>query len=246
MTWAAPTGSNVAGFEHYKEWMRKGLERVKDVGPVLGLLHPLVADNIALLKSISGFDGVSFHMSGTEAAMAAVRLARFNTRRKLIVAFSGAYHGWWDGVQPGLGSKRAISACLTLRDVHPASLDVIRRHAGEIADVLINPAQSFHPNTPPPSDAVLLTSTVRQTQDLTSDYASCAKCAGSATYRYSSTKVCSGFRLAPGGAQAYFGVQADMVAGGISIGVVCGGRKASCMNVHRPQPIFIAMTSYAF
>ena len=105
-------GVNVAGFERYKEWMRKGLERVKDVGPVLGPLHPLVADNIALLKSISGLDEVSFHMSGTEAVMAAMRLARFNTRRKLIVAFSGAYHGWWDGVQPGPGSERAISDCL--------------------------------------------------------------------------------------------------------------------------------------
>ena len=62
--------------------------------------------NIARLKSISHMDDVSFHMSDTEAVMAAVRLARFNTHRKLIVCFAGAYHGWWDGVQPGLGSER--------------------------------------------------------------------------------------------------------------------------------------------
>ena len=68
---------------------------------MLGPLHPVVAENIARLKAISGLDEVSFHMSGTEAVMAAVRLARFNTGRKLIVCFSGAYHGWWDGVQPG-------------------------------------------------------------------------------------------------------------------------------------------------
>jgi glutamate-1-semialdehyde aminotransferase len=42
-------------------------------------------------------------MSGTEAIMCAVRLAAFNTRRKLVVVFAGAYHGWWDGVQPGWG-----------------------------------------------------------------------------------------------------------------------------------------------
>ena len=100
-------GLNVAGFDQYKEWMQKGLEKVKDLGPVLGPLHPVVAENIALLKSISKMDEVSFHMSGTEAVMAAVRLARFNTRKKLIVCFSGAYHGWWDGVQPGLGSERS-------------------------------------------------------------------------------------------------------------------------------------------
>ncbi len=101
-------GVNVAGYDQYKEWMQKGWERVKELGPVLGPLHPIVAENIAMLKSISKLDEVSFHMSGTEAVMAAIRLARFNTRRKTIVCFAGAYHGWWDGVQPGLGSEREI------------------------------------------------------------------------------------------------------------------------------------------
>jgi glutamate-1-semialdehyde 2,1-aminomutase len=126
-------GLNVAGFDRYKEWIERGWDQVKDLGPVLGPLHPVVAENIALLKGISGMDEVSFHMSGTEAVMAAARLVRFNTRKKLIVCFSGAYHGWWDGVQPGLGSERAISDCLTLKDLHPASLDLIRRRAKEIA-----------------------------------------------------------------------------------------------------------------
>ena len=78
---------------------------------------------------MSGQEEVSFHMSGTEAVMAAVRLVRFNTRKKLIVCFSGAYHGWWDGVQPGLGSERRISDCLTLKDLHPAALDLAYRAA---------------------------------------------------------------------------------------------------------------------
>src|SRR5262249_7497472 len=82
------------------------------------------------LKRVSNLDEVSFHMSGTEAVMAAVRLARFNTRRKLVVCFAGAYHGWWDGVQPGLGSERGLDDCLGLKDLHPASLAVIRRRAG--------------------------------------------------------------------------------------------------------------------
>src|SRR5262245_14569130 len=80
-------GVNVAGFARYKTWMARGLERVRDLGPVLGPLHPVVAENVALLKRLSGLDEVSFHMSGTEAVMAAVRLARFNTRLRLIVAF---------------------------------------------------------------------------------------------------------------------------------------------------------------
>ena len=80
-----------------------------------------------MLRDVSGLDEVSFHMSGTEAVMAAVRLARFNTRRRLIVCFSGAYHGWWDGVIPGLGSERPLDDCLTLKDLSPASLRVIER-----------------------------------------------------------------------------------------------------------------------
>ena len=229
-------GVNVAGFDRYKEWVQKGWERVKDLGSVLGPLHPLVADNVAMLKSISKLDEVSFHMSGTEAVMAAVRLARFNTRKKLIVCFSGAYHGWWDGVQPGLGSERDLSDCLTLKDMHPASLTVLRRRAKEIAAVLVNPVQSFHPNSPPPSDAVLLTSAVRdvvgKTRDAHAPYTD---------WLHQLRQVCTandiplifdevytGFRLAPGGAQEYFGIQADMVvygktvAGGMPIGVVCG------------------------
>ena len=225
-------GLNVVGFDRYKEWIQKGWERVKDLGPVLGPPHPVVAENIALLKSISHLDEVSFHMSGTEAVMAAVRLARFNTRKKLIVCFAGAYHGWWDGVQPGLGSERSISDCLTLKDLHPASLALLRRRAQEIAGVLVNPVQSFHPNSPPPSDTVLLTSGIRKTQDSTFAYAQwlhqlrevCSACGIPLIF----DEVYSGFRLAPGGAQEYFGVQADMVvygktvAGGMPIGVVCG------------------------
>jgi glutamate-1-semialdehyde 2,1-aminomutase len=242
-------GVNVAGFERYKEWMSKGLERVKELGPVLGPLHPVVAENIALLKTVSHLDEVSFHMSGTEAVMAAVRLARFNTRRKLIVCFSGAYHGWWDGVQPGLGSERSLDDCLTLKDLHPASLAIIRRRAKEIAGVLVNPVQAFHPNAPPPNDAVLLTSGVRQTQDSTAHYAQwlqqlravCSACDIPLIF----DEVYSGFRLAPGGAQEYFGVPADMVvygktvAGGMPIGVVCG-KKALMQRFDAARPMRIA------
>jgi glutamate-1-semialdehyde 2,1-aminomutase len=248
-------GVNVAGYARYKEWMARGLERVRDLGPVLGPLHPVVAGNVALLKRISGLDEVSFHMSGTEAVMAAVRLARFNTRRRFIVTFSGAYHGWWDGVQPGLGSERPIDDCLTLRDMHPRSLQVIRRRAREIAGVVVNPVQSFHPNAPPPNDAVLLTSGVRRTEDASSAYARwlqelrwvCDECGVPLIF----DEVYTGFRLAPGGAQEYFGVRADMVvygktvAGGMPIGVVCG-RSALMRRFDPEHPMRVAFVVGTF
>ena len=236
-------GVNLAGYDRYKQWLERGWQRVRELGPVLGPLHPLVADNIAALQRISGQDEVSFHASGTEAVMAAVRLARFNTRRKLVVCFSGAYHGWWDGVQPGLGSERGIDDCLTVKDMHPAVLKLIRRRGAEIAAVLVNPVQAFHPNSPPPNDAILLNSEVRRTVEITSPYghwlrelrAACSDAGVPLIF----DEVFSGFRLAVGGAQACFGVQADMVvygktvAGGMPIGVVCGRR--SLMRRCDPQ-----------
>jgi glutamate-1-semialdehyde 2,1-aminomutase len=101
-------------------------------------------------------------MSGTEAVMCAVRLASFNTQRRLTVVFNGAYHGWWDGVQPGPGNERAHTDILNLKDMSPAALRVIQARAHEIACVLVNPVQGFNPNTPPPNDLVMLTSNVRK------------------------------------------------------------------------------------
>jgi glutamate-1-semialdehyde 2,1-aminomutase len=225
-------GLNVAGFDQYKTWIQSGWDRVRDLGPVLGPVHPVTAENIEILKQVSGMDEVSFHMSGTEAVMAAVRLARFNTRRKFVVCFSGAYHGWWDGVQPGLGSERTLDDCLTLKDLAPASLEVIRRRRHEIAAVLVNPIQSFHPNSPPPSDAVLLTSEARRADESTARYADwlqrLREVCSDADVPLILDEVYTGFRLAPGGAQEFFGIDADMVvygktvAGGLPIGVVCG------------------------
>lgn len=95
--------------------------------------------------------------------------------------------------------------------------------------------QSFHPNAPPPSDALLLTNGVRRTEEASARYAEwlsqlravCAECDVPLIF----DEVYTGFRLAPGGAQEYFGVRADLVvygktvAGGIPIGVVCGTRR---------------------
>lgn len=225
-------GLNVAGFDRYKTWIERGWEQVKSLGPVLGPLHPVVAGNVARLKARSGLEEVSFHMSGTEAVMAAVRLARFNTRRRLVVVFAGAYHGWWDGVQSGIGSERPLPDVLTLKDLHPASLAAIRRRASDIAAVLVNPVQAFHPNTPPPNDAVMMTSGVRRLSEEQTKYADWLRqlreTCSSAGVPLILDEVYTGFRLAPGGAQEYFGVRADMVvygktvAGGLPIGVVCG------------------------
>ena len=157
-------GVNVHGYDFYKECLHEGQQRVGELGPnVLGPLHPCIFPVLQHLTAISQQEEVSFHMSGTEAVMAAVRLCRFNTRRKLIVQFAGAYHGWWDGVQPGPGNERDTRDTLTLRDLSPHSLALIRARRHEIAAVLVSPLQGFSPGSPPPTDVVLLDAAVRDT-----------------------------------------------------------------------------------
>ena len=97
-------GVNVFGQDFYKQCIAEGSARAQALGPLLGSYHPCVVDNIARLREISGLDEVSFHMSGTEAVMQAVRLARYHTKRTHLVRFCGAYHGWWSDVQPGPGN----------------------------------------------------------------------------------------------------------------------------------------------
>ncbi len=225
-------GLNVFGYDFYKGCIERGLERVKDLGPVLGQYHPLIADNARRLKAISGLDEVSFHMSGTEAVMQAVRLARFHTGRSHVVRFCGAYHGWWDGVQAGVGNPRPAHEVYTLKDMDEDSLRVLRTRR-DIACVLVNPIQAMHPNANSPSDSMLIASDRKASFD---------KQAYSAWLRRL-REVCTehaiplifdevflGFRLAYGGAQEYFGVRADIVTygktvgGGLPIGVVCGRR----------------------
>ncbi|HTD89122.1 MAG TPA: aminotransferase class III-fold pyridoxal phosphate-dependent enzyme, partial [Burkholderiales bacterium] len=87
-------GVNLFGNDFYKSCIAEGSALVSELGPLLGAYHPVVADNVQRLKQVSGMDEVSFHMSGTEAVMQAVRLARYHSKRSHLVRFCGAYHGW--------------------------------------------------------------------------------------------------------------------------------------------------------
>ena len=223
-------GVNLFGYDFYKECIERGAEKVRALGPVLGAYHPLLADNVRRLREISGLDEVSFHMSGTEAVMQAVRLARYHTRRRYLVRFCGAYHGWWGDVQPGVGNPLPPEATYTLKDMDAASLRVLRTRR-DIACVLVNPVQAMHPNASAPADSALIDSG-RSARFDRAAYAEWLKeLRAVCTERrivLIFDEVFVGFRLARGGAQEYFGVRADMVtygktvAGGLPVGVVCG------------------------
>ena len=148
-------GVNIFGNDFYKDGITEAEKRAHALGPVLGPYHPVITENVQRLCKISGLDEVSFHMSGTEAVMQAVRLARYHTRRTHLVRFAGAYHGWWGDVQPGIGNPVPAHETYTLRDMSEDSLRVLRSRR-DIACVLINPLQALHPNGSAPADTSLV------------------------------------------------------------------------------------------
>ena len=144
--------------------------------------------------------------------------------------FCGAYHGWWGDVQPGAGNPVPARDTYTLKDMGTATLRVLRTRR-DIACVLVNPLQALHPNSAAPGDSSLVDSS----RNAHFDRAAYTK------WLQELRKVCTdrgivlifdevfvGFRLAPGGAQEYFGVKADMVTygktlgGGLPVGALCG------------------------
>jgi glutamate-1-semialdehyde 2,1-aminomutase len=246
-------GVNIFGNDFYKECIEIGEKRAQPLGPVLGSYHPVVIDNVRRLCEISGLDQVSFHMSGTEAVMQAVRLARYHTGRSHLVRFAGAYHGWWGDVQPGVGNPVSPHETYTLAEMSERTLDVLRTRR-DIACVLVNPLQALHPNANAPGDSSLVDSSRAGHFDA----------AAYGAWLTALREVCSqrgivlifdevfvGFRLAGGGAQQYFGVRADMVtygkslAGGLPIGVVCG-RKALMRRYRADRPADICFARGTF
>ena len=246
-------GVNLLGYDFYKGTIARGAEQVGALGPVLGSYHPVIADNVRRLKEISGLDAVSFHMSGTEAVMQAVRLARYHTGRSHLVRFCGAYHGWWGDVQPGVGNPVPAHETYTLKDMSEDALRVLRTRRN-IACVLINPLQALHPNAAAPADSSLIDSSRRADFDREAYADWLRQLRAVCTERnivLIFDEVFVGFRLAIGGAQEYFGVRADLVTygktlgGGLPIGVVCG-RKDLMKRFRDDRPVDICFARGTF
>jgi glutamate-1-semialdehyde 2,1-aminomutase len=226
-------GVNIFGNDFYKECIAAAQTRANALGPVLGPYHPVMTDNVRRLCEISGLDEVSFHMSGTEAVMQAVRLARYHTRRSHLVRFAGAYHGWWGDVQPGVGNPVSPHETYTLAEMSERTLHVLRTRR-DIACVLVNPLQALHPNANAPGDSALVDSSRSGRFDREA-YGKWLKALREVCTERGIVlifdEVFVGFRIAPRGAQQYFDVRADMVtygkslAGGLPVGVVCGRKE---------------------
>lgn len=170
---------------------------------------------------------VRFVNSGTEATMTAIRLARAYTGRDLIVKFEGCYHGAHDSVLVAAGSAAASLGIPKSPGVPPAlarltlvapynDIEAVERlfeeRGGEIAAVIVEPVAGNYGVIPPRPG--FLEGLRRLTR------------------RYGALlifdEVITGFRLSLGGAQEYYGVEADLVTlgkiigGGFPVGAIVG------------------------
>ncbi len=183
-----------------------------------------------MIQMVPNIEMVRMVNSGTEAVMSALRLARGATGRDKIVKFEGCYHGHSDAMLVKAGSSavaeggRPSSAGVpadTAKDTLTAQYnnlesvgELFARHPGEIACVIVEPvAANMGVVGPRPGFLEGLRALCdREGALLLFD------------------EVITGFRLARGGAQEYFGVKADIVTfgkiigGGMPVGAYCGSR----------------------
>ena len=225
-------GQGVTLFGHHPEFVDAALNDPENDMTMLGPRPPAAGEAAQLIREMTGMDRVTFTNSGTEAVMAALRLARAYTKRNKIVMFDNAYHGHSDNVMgrpvtndgvlssvpvaPGI-MQGAVDDLWLLEYGSDEALDFIRKHASEIATVVVEPVQSRRPDLQPREFLHELRRITEQN--------------GVVLFF---DEMITGFRLHPGGAQAWFGVKADLatygkvLAGGMPIGVVAG--KAAIMD----------------
>jgi acyl transferase domain-containing protein/glutamate-1-semialdehyde aminotransferase/surfactin synthase thioesterase subunit len=209
-------GFGVHLFGHGAPWLTAALEAQLRRGIQVGPQAELATTAADRIRAMTGAERVAFCLSGSDAVMTALRIARGVVGRPKVAAFAGSYHGCFDGVLSVIpathGSPPGFEQdLLVLEYGSPASLDAIRRHAHELSAVLVEPVQSRRPELQPAEF-------LRELRALTREH----------DIALIFDEVLVGFRIAQGGAQAHFGVQADLVTygkivgGGLPIGVVAG------------------------
>ncbi|HJV97375.1 MAG TPA: aminotransferase class III-fold pyridoxal phosphate-dependent enzyme, partial [Albitalea sp.] len=216
-------GMNLFGWQ--PDFINNAVHKQVDTGYEIGPQHPLAGEVAELICELTGFDRAGLCNTGSEAVMAAIRIARTVTGRNTIVLFTGSYHGTFDEVlvRAGRGGKGISAAPGIMSGVFgdvrvldygtPEALEFIRSNADDLAAVLVEPVQSRRPDFQPREF-------LKEVRAITERSGTC----------FIFDEVITGFRSHIGGAQAVFGIRADLacygkvIGGGMPIGVIAGKR----------------------
>ncbi|MGX1788605.1 amino acid adenylation domain-containing protein [Bosea sp. NPDC055332] len=217
-------GYGQTAFGHAPDFVVEAVRAQLTDGFAIGPQSPLAHEASKLFCELTGHARVAFCNTGSEAVMAAMRVARTVTGRDRIVAFSGAYHGQFDEVlvrgvgeqhrsvpaAPGIPAE-AVGRMTVLEYGTDESLTWLREHAHELAAVLVEPVQSRRPGYLP-------VAFLKELRAITEK-------AGAALVL---DEVVTGFRVHPAGVQALLGIKPDLatygkvVGGGLPVGLLAG------------------------
>ena len=241
LDWIGAWGPALLG--HNPPAVAKAITRQLDIGTLFGLAAPAEVELAERVTArVPGLDMVRFVVSGTEAAMSALRLARAATGRKVVLKFDGCFHGHGDAFLIRAGSGAATLGVPdspgvtegTARDTHIARYNdladvdrAFRDAGGEIAAVFVEPVAG-NMGCVPPEPGFL--------EGLR------ARCDASGALLVFD-EVITGFRLGPGGASGRFGVRADLVLLGKVLGggmplAAYGGRRDLMRLVAPEGPVY--------
>lgn len=214
-------GSNFLGYQ--TDQLKKAVLEQVEKGYEIGPQHELAGDVCKLITEFTNFDRAALCNTGSEAVLGAMRIARTVTGRSLIVAFSGSYHGINDEVivrgtkklktvpaAPGI-MPEVVQNMLILDYGTEESLKIIAERAHELAAVLVEPVQSRRPEFQPIAFLKKVREITQQSETV-----------------LIFDEVITGFRMHQGGAQALFGIKADLgtygkvIGGGMPIGAIAG------------------------
>ena len=245
LDWIGAWGPALLG--HNPPAITRAIAQQLERGTLLGLAAPLeveLAERVT--ERVPGCDMVRFVVSGTEAAMTALRLARAATGRSAVVKFAGCYHGHGDAFLIRAGSGAATMGVPdspgvtegTARNTHVARYNdladvdrAFREAGGEIAAVFVEPVAGNMGCVPP------------QPGFLEGLRTRCDEAGALLVF----DEVITGFRLGPGGASRLFDVRADLVLLGKVLGggmplAAYGGRRDLMRLIAPEGPVYQAGT----
>lgn len=217
-------GTNIIG--HNPEFIRDAISEQLSRGVEVGPQTPLVGEAAERLARMVGLARVVFCNTGSEAVMGAVRLARAVTGKNKVVMFQHDYHGVHDEViVRGTPRMKTVPAAAGINPAvtenvwvleygSESAFHFIEEHQQEIAAVLVEPVQSRNLALQPKAFLQTL-------RELTQKH----------EIALIFDEVITGFRVGLGGAQSYFGVQADLatygkiLGGGMPIGAIAGAAR---------------------
>lgn len=232
-------GATILAEEDQQIVLREAMKIMSETGPAIGVSHPAENRLASLVTELMpAIERLRMTASGTEAAMAAIRIARAHTEASHVIKVGAAYHGWSDHLVYGLrmpGTARQgvngipVDTHSYIHEVPPGDLEALNNMFSSQVDAGGTAAVLVEPLGPQSGSYPVKPEYHREVSQL------CQKFGALLIF----DEVVTGFRLGLAGVSSHLGIQPDLtilgkcLTGGFPAAGAIGGR-AEVMNVLTP------------